>query len=225
MIHVSGRMMTGSLEFLQDQACTNWLSHDFPARCASYSEEKWKALSASLPRKGMDFCIDKYEFPNAEGAYPVIMMTWYEAKDACAAEGKRLCSDEEWTFACEGEEGLPYPYGYDRDSGKCNIDHGWIQWDAEKLAHRSSTDCAAELDRLWQGVPSGSMDCRSPFGVYDLTGNIDEWTVNRISGGHYKGAQKGGYWAEVRDRCRPATIAHSEEHMFYQQGTRCCSDR
>ena len=30
---------------------------------------------------------------------------------------------------------------------------------------------------FWQGVPSGSLPkCKSPFGVYDMTGNVDEYT-------------------------------------------------
>jgi formylglycine-generating enzyme required for sulfatase activity len=152
-------------------------------------------------------------------------MTYFESQKACAELGKRVCTDEEWTFACEGEEALPYAYGYERDPDKCNADHGWTQYDAGKLAHRTQETAMEEVDRLWKGLPSGSMTaCRSPFGVYDLTGNIDEWTQNKISGGKYKGSMKGGYWGPVRARCRPATIAHNEEHFFYQEGTRCCSD-
>ena len=40
------------------------------------------------------------------------MKSWYAARDACSAQGKRLCGESEWTLACEGEEHLPYPYGY-----------------------------------------------------------------------------------------------------------------
>ncbi|MFS8071048.1 MAG: hypothetical protein ACMG6S_32165, partial [Byssovorax sp.] len=35
---------------------------------------------------------------------------------------------------------------------------------------------------------------------------------------------KGGYWGPVRTRCRPATRSHDENHLFYQEGFRCCTD-
>jgi formylglycine-generating enzyme required for sulfatase activity len=225
MTRVQGRMLVGSLELLQDATCTRWISREFPARCAVFDEAKWKRARERLPTKPLSFCIDRFEFPNVAGENPVVVVTYHEAKKACADLGKRLCTDEEWTFACEGEEGLPYPYGYERDPAKCGTDRAWRQYDAHKLSKRDSAACGEELEKLWQGKPSGAMpDCRSPFGVYDLTGNIDEWTENRISGGKYKGAQKGGYWGPVRARCRPATIAHDEGHTFYQQGFRCCAD-
>ena len=82
----------------------------------------------------------------------------------------------------------------------------------------------AEVNRLWQGEPSGTRDaCVSPYGVFDMTGNVDEWVVNE-SGHPYKSGSKGGYWGPVRDRCRPMTTAHGEEFAFYQLGFRCCAD-
>ena len=82
----------------------------------------------------------------------------------------------------------------------------------------------AELDRLWQGEASGHAPrCRSPFGVYDMTGNVDEWTTS-VMPGERPSILKGGYWGPVRTRCRPSTRAHGETFSFYQQGFRCCSD-
>jgi hypothetical protein len=81
-----------------------------------------------------------------------------------------------------------------------------------------------ELDRLWQGVPAGSLPkCKSPFGVYDTTGNVDEYTTSLSSKGS-PAILKGGYWGPVRTRCRPSTRVHGPEHAFYQQGFRCCRD-
>ena len=82
----------------------------------------------------------------------------------------------------------------------------------------------AEAKRLWQGEPSGSRaSCVSPYGVFDMTGNVDEWVVNE-EGKPYKSGLKGGYWGPVRDRCRPMTTAHNEDFLFYQIGFRCCGD-
>jgi sulfatase modifying factor 1 len=79
------------------------------------------------------------------------------------------------------------------------------------------------MDRLWQGRPAGASQCKSSFGVYDLTGNVDEWTTSASASGNAK-VQKGGYWGPVRARCRPSTRSHGEHHKYYQQGFRCCAD-
>src|SRR4029079_10467906 len=82
----------------------------------------------------------------------------------------------------------------------------------------------AEAERLWQGEPSGTREsCVSPYGVHDMTGNVDEWVVNE-SGKPYKSGLKGGYWGPVRTRCRPMTVAHNEDFSFYQIGFRCCGE-
>ena len=89
---------------------------------------------------------------------------------------------------------------------------------------RSGHNAMLELDRLWQGLPSGSRPtCKSKTGVYDMTGNVDEWTKSSVPG-ERPSVLKGGYWGPVRTRCRPATKAHDETHTFYQQGFRCCAD-
>jgi formylglycine-generating enzyme required for sulfatase activity len=135
-----------------------------------------------------------------------------------------LCTEDEWTFACEGEEATPYPTGYMRDETACVIDRPWKLFDERRLAVRDSTLAIAEIDYVWQGEASGARPgCRSPFGVYDMTGNVDEWTSSVQHEG-YRSIFKGGYWGPVRARCRAATRAHNEDFYFYQQGFRCCTD-
>jgi formylglycine-generating enzyme required for sulfatase activity len=87
---------------------------------------------------------------------------------------------------------------------------------------------AEEIVRLDQRDPSGARAaCVSPYGVFDMTGNVDEWVVNENgspSEKPYMSGLKGGYWGPVRDRCRPMTTAHNEWHTGYQIGFRCCED-
>jgi len=222
MIEISGAMrMTAMGDELQKSVCSKWINREYPERCASFDKDKWKALRDKLPTKAMHFCIDRFEYPNKKGENPVIYVNFPEAETLCAKDGKRLCSEDEWTFACEGNDATPYPYGYDRDKDACVVDQPWRPFDPS--AYGKKTTLLGELDRLWQGAPSGSRaKCKSPFGVYDMTGNIDEWTRSVLPG--RKSVLKGGYWGPVRTRCRPSTRAHGEAHVFYQQGVRCCKD-
>ena len=232
MIRVSGQMKQDpdlnpfdnkNIESLQKNTCTKWMNKNYPERCIEFNKSKWLSISSTMKTKPMDFCIDQFEYPNHKGSYPLIFINFHEAKQLCQAENKRLCTETEWTFACEGEEASPYPTGYIRPSNICNIDKQWISYHPTELLPR--TKASTELDRLWQGVPSGSMpQCRSPFKVYDMVGNIDEWTTKDRPDGQYQSILKGGYWGPVRTRCRPSTRSHNENHVFYQQGFRCCKD-
>lgn len=234
MVEVQGRMKMDpppgggadarTIEELQKTTCTKWINREYPERCAQFDRAAWLELSKELPQRPMHFCIDRYEYPDQKGAYPWVGVSWYEAVDICADEGKRLCDELEWTFACEGEEAAPYPYGYVRDPEACVIDKTWRPYNEKALRPRDGESAMLEMDKLWQGVPAGAQPrCRSPFGVYDLTGNVDEWTRSAREG-ERPSILKGGYWGPVRTRCRPATRSHDENHVFYQEGFRCCTD-
>jgi sulfatase modifying factor 1 len=84
-----------------------------------------------------------------------------------------------------------------------------------------------EFARLWQADPIGSHpNCVSSFGVYDLTGNVDEWTDNQADdpGTDKVSTLNGGYWGPVRNTCRLTTGSHGPTFSFYQVGFRCCAD-
>lgn len=202
-----------------EQRCKSWLAPEPDAveRCAEF------APSGPCKAEPVEkhFCIDRYEWPNQRGERPLVMKTWIEAQEACRGAGKRLCVDSEWTLACEGKDHLPYPYGLVRDANACNIDKPLPKVNGKAMADPKTT--AAEVARLWQGEVSGARaECTSPYGVYDMTGNVDEWVVNE-SAKPYRSASKGGYWGPVRARCRPTTTAHGERFPFYQTGFRCCA--
>lgn len=223
MVEVKGNYRVSEIgDELQKSVCSKWINREFPERCASFDKDKWAAIRDKLPTKAMRFCIDRYEYPNKKGEYPLILVNFPESEGMCKQAGKRLCSENEWTFACEGEDALPYPYGYDRDKDACVTDKPWRPFDPDAY-YKGKGAVVPELDKLWQGLPSGAQPkCRSVFGVYDMTGNVDEWTSSSVGG--RRSILKGGYWGPVRTRCRPSTRAHGEAHAFYQQGFRCCAD-
>lgn len=136
----------------------------YPVGTDQPSEGKW-----ALPASTVDlpaWCIDRYEFPNRKGETPLTQTTWQRSKEFCAAVGKRLCTDAEWMAACRGKEGRSWAYGDTRVVGACHSDlDGWGEYG------------------VWSIKASGSHpDCRTPEGVYDLTGNASEWVDSLYEG-------------------------------------------
>ncbi|MGH7295369.1 MAG: formylglycine-generating enzyme family protein, partial [Polyangiaceae bacterium] len=206
-----------------EEKCARWLDPATKLQCAEFEPETM-GTRCGMKTQHQRFCMDRYEWPNKPGVLPTSMASWVEAKATCEGVGKRLCGDTEWTLACEGPTHQPYPYGtgYQRDSSACNIDKPYIWPHPEKVYDPQMS--AAEVARLDQREPSGSRaSCVSPYGVHDMTGNVDEWVVNVSQQGRpFKSGLKGGYWGPVRTRCRPMTTGHEETFRYYQIGFRCC---
>lgn len=192
------------------------LRYESPSRCNS--KEK----------RPMKFCVDRYEWPNKKGELPEFLLSWMDAKKKCEDVGKRLCTVAEFNFACEGEEMLPYTYGFERDATKCSIDKQYRKRKKKLYKYERcmrTPACKDHLAELDQREPAGSREaCVSPFGAYDMNGNINEWV--EIPGKKYpdRSGLKGGWWGPVRGRCRPTVGFHKEEDYGYEEGFRCCAD-
>jgi hypothetical protein len=174
------------------------------------------------------FCIDKFEYPNREGERPKVMLNFPQAQRACEGQGKRVCTETEWTTACEGPGYKPYPYGYKRDPRACNGDNPYREPDVKKTVSHDKAVAEAEVERLWQGVPSGSQPrCVSDYGVHDMPGNADELAASETfsSKSPYDNVTTGGPWLEgVRNQCRPKIYTHNEGFAYYYLSFRCCAE-
>lgn len=196
------------------------------------------------------FCIDRHEAPNLEGEPPLVMMSLIDARRWCEARGKRTCYDDEWTLACAGPTGTAYPYGATHQDGACQDGETWRVYTQSLLNGWPSSASSAEMDTLaeqlataraagpagqaaanhvealYQGALAGAHPgCGGAFGVYDLVGNVEEWTTRRDGGDgpDFTGALKGRYWAESRT-CQSAVRNHGDGFRFYETGFRCCRD-
>jgi hypothetical protein len=194
-------------------------------RCLRYKEP---ATCLAKARVSMRFCIDRYEWPNQRGAIPALAVTWVQAKEQCERFGKRLCDVAEFDFACEGEDMLPYSYGFVRDDQRCNIDKPYVTPSVKATPYEECIkfpSCKRQLEAVDQRVPSGSMpECKSPFGVFDINGNVNEWVNRPGKESPWRSGLKGGWWGPARSRCRPTVTAHNEIYAGYEVGFRCCKD-
>lgn len=152
-------------------------------------------------------------------------LTYYSARRACEAAGKRLCTRDEWVRACKGESRNKFPYGASYQKGKCNVDrlvhpaavlHGasWFGHTDPRL--NLVLDGSDPLLHLTGQTP----DCASRWGddkIYDMVGNLDEWIDDD------SGVFVGGFYARSTTQgCESVITTHAPVYFDYSLGTRCC---
>ena len=97
--------------------------------------------------------------PAAKERHPVVWVDLDDARAYANWAGKRLPAEEEWQYAAQGTDGREWPWGASFDRSRSNGGGG------------STTPVTA--------YPEG----RSPFGLYDMSGNVWEWTESERTDG------------------------------------------
>lgn len=174
-------------------------------RCREYDRQ----VTCASPRVALEFCIDAREYTRAGQSLPANFVSFLEANRLCQAAGKRLCRESEWNFACEGPEMLPYPYGFKRDATVCYADRTDI------LDDRKVRDLRA--------VSGSRPGCASPFGVFDMAGNLEE-LVALDGTDPPRPVMKGDWWHPGRNHCRARQTFHNSVYKGVETGFRCCAD-
>jgi sulfatase modifying factor 1 len=111
--------------------------------------------------------------------HPINCLTWDQAAAYCAAVGKRLPTDAEWTWAAGGgPQSSTYPWG--EDPPRDEIFDPQLCWKRDEYSLHPTCPIAS--------FPPGA------FGLFDMEGNVAEWTSDTVGPGelhHMRGSSWG----------------------------------
>ena len=152
-----------------------------------------------VPVGGKTVCVDAYEYPNEADANPRDMVSQEQAEELCKQAGKHLCSIDEWQAACRGKDKTRFSYGDGYKQNKCD----------------TNTKAMKRSGRKEQ--------CRSWFGMYDMNGNLWEWTSTKSKDHPNMFLVAGGAWnTNNESKCTDSKFSFYPQNQYPSVGFRCC---
>ena len=146
----TGDSIMGDEEGRDDEKPVHHITIDKFLICKTEVTQKaWQKVMQTTPWKDQDYTKDGDD-------YPVVHISWYDAKSFCDKTGLSLPTEAQWEYACRAGSRTKYYWGNEIDS-----EYAWYDKNADDVGEKYAHKVA-------QKKPNA-------FGLHDMTGNVAEW--------------------------------------------------
>jgi formylglycine-generating enzyme required for sulfatase activity len=154
--------------------------------------------------------------------HPMTVVTWFGAKAYCEANGGRLPTETEWEKAARGADGRPFPWGDAVARNQANFYNSGDPFEKGIGAIGNTTPVGFYNGKSYDGYQT--LNAASPYGLYDMAGNVWQWMANLTVGIHdrqMRGGSKNTYDYNLRVWTRNAA---RPDYASPSVGFRCVRD-
>ena len=132
--------------------------------------------------------------------HPMTLVSWFGARGYCEYYGGRLPTELEWEKAARGpDDDRPFPWGYDIARTNANAYASRDPFEDMGAFGSRTTPVGFYNGRTYDGY--ATLNSASPYGLYDMAGNVWQWTGDVYEGQHYRylrGGSKDTYEMDLR---------------------------
>jgi hypothetical protein len=140
-------------DFLKATGSDTRFDHSNQEPHKGHSNQDWENYSHAA------FSGENYHGIRLNPNFPAVYLDWFDAYAFARWQGRRLPTELEWEKAGRGPDGRRFPWGTDM------------------LANAANLLGSLQPGPGWTEVGVWRQD-RSPYGVYDMAGNVSEWTAS-----------------------------------------------
>lgn len=176
-------------------------------------------LPLNNPMTRLNYEGGKFSAQEMWANHPQTMVSWFGAKAYCEYYDWRLPTELEWEKAARGLDGRPFPWGETIERNNANLINSRDPFEDMSSLGSRTTPVGFYNGKTYDGYVT--LNSPSPFGIYDMAGNVWEWTNNVYEQQHYRylrGGSKDVYENYLRVWVRNSSIPTYNSPGF---GFRC----
>ena len=159
----------------------------------------WAFIPLNDPSQRIKFDGKTFTAQSGYENHPMTMVTWFGAWGYSDFYGWHLPTEVEWEKAARGTDARPLPWGDDTLRENANF-----YASRDPYEDMSSFGSRTTPVGFYNGNKYGdyqTLDSASPYGLYDMAGNVWQWTGDVYEGMHYRfmrGGSKDTYDMDLR---------------------------